>query len=98
MQDLVEPNDLIRLGPYEMIARIGTEVVRFKTLPPPQPAAGGDWRRLVEESRRKYCRRADEIRADIARRSERWHQPHAPLSGDIVEWPFTAEDLAYDEF
>jgi hypothetical protein len=98
MQDLVEPKDLIRLGPHEMIARIGKEVVRFKTLDPPRPAVGGDWRRLVEESRRKYCRRADEIRADIARRSERWHQPYAPLSGDIMEWPFTPEDLAYDEF
>jgi hypothetical protein len=98
MQDLVSPKDIFRLDRYEMIARIGKEVVRFKThkLPPEPP--GGDWQHIVQASRRKYCRKADDIRAELARRSERWYQPSVPLTDDVEEWPFTKEDLAYDEF
>ncbi|MEI8043220.1 MAG: hypothetical protein WCL11_17560, partial [Verrucomicrobiota bacterium] len=98
MRDLVKPSDISRLERYEMIARIGKELVRIKTLPPPVTPPGSDWPRMVEESRRKYCRKADDIRAELTRRSERWYQPSAPLTGDLEEWPFTKEDLAYDEF
>lgn len=96
--DLVDPKDIMRLNKFEMIARIGREVVRFKTHPTPQPPAGSDWKGLIAESRRKYCRPVEEVRAELARRSERWNQPQSPLSADIEEWHFTEEDLAYDEW
>ena len=43
MQDLVDPKDIMKLEKYEMIARIGKEVVRMETRPPPE-AEGGEWR------------------------------------------------------
>lgn len=98
LQDLVDPKDIFKLQRYEMIARIGREVVRFKTSKVADPPVGSDWRKLVEMSRRTYCRRVDEVRLDLARRSERWYQPLAPLAADTQEWPFTKEDLAYEEF
>lgn len=98
MQQLVEPKEITRLRPYEMIARIGTEIVRVKTLPPPPRAAGGNAQRLIALSRQKYCKPVAEIDREIRRRSERWCQPFTPLTGDIQEWPCTEEDLKYEEF
>ena len=69
LQGLVEPEEIMALGCFEMIARIGTGIVRFRTLPPPSPPDGSNGEEIVEESRRRYCRPAVEVRQMIARRS-----------------------------
>jgi len=72
-------------------------VIKFRSLPPPKPADAGDPQQIVEQSRRRYCRRASEIRQMIARRSNRWYEPFSPLA-DADDWSFKPEDLIYDEF
>ena len=98
MRDLVDPKELMGLRRYEMIARVGTEVVRINTLPPPAPPPSSAPDQIMAITRKKYCRRADEVRQAIGRRSERWHQPFSPGEEDEMGWCFTEDELRYDEF
>ncbi|VGO13469.1 hypothetical protein PDESU_02026 [Pontiella desulfatans] len=97
MQDLVDPKDIMKLEKYEMIVRIGKEVVRMETRPPPE-AESGDWRAILENTHQNYCMPVDAVRKGLARRSERWNSPFRDLSADEMGWSFTEEDLAYEEF
>jgi len=75
LQGKIEPEEIMALGRFEMIARIGSEIVRFKTLPPPAPRDGCNGGEIVEESRRRYCRPAAEVRQMIAKRSRDLYEP-----------------------
>ena len=94
LQDLVEPKDLVSLKAREMIARIGTEVVRIRTLPCQRSPDATVRARIIENSHRHYCRPADEVRRLIANRSERLKES----LGFSEECPFSPEDLTYEEF
>ena len=95
-QDIVDPVDIMRLKPFEIIARIGSsDVVRVQTAGPRKPVAGDGWRAIIEASHSRYCRRAAAIRAALASGSDRWVEPFSPLQS---EGEFTDEDLKYDEF
>lgn len=96
-RDLVEPKDLMNLQKRQMIARIGTEVVRFRTRDLPNPPAGSDPHAIIENTHRKYCRPASEVRKALGRRGEEWYlglSSHA----DEDYGHFREEDLTYDEF
>lgn len=96
LQDLVNPADLISLKPYEMIARIGSEIVRLKTTP--LPSATHDGSRIVERSRQAYCARAGDIRLALNSRGKK-HQPRGTEAApNDNAFGFTQADLAYDEF
>ena len=97
MQDLVDPKEIMKLEKYEMIARIGKEVVRMVTRPPPE-VEGGDVGSILENTHRNYCLPVDTVRKGLARRSERWNSPFRDLSADEMGWSFSEEDLAYEEF
>lgn len=94
LQGLVKADDLMTLSPYEMVARIGADVARIRTLDLPE--ALHDGREIVAESRRRYCRRAAEVRHSIAQRHTRLAEPFAPLDPGGVE--FTKKDLHFDEW
>jgi len=96
LQGKVEPEEIMALEPYEMIARIGSEIVRIKTVDLPKLPDGCDGKEIVEESRRRYCRRAAEVRQMIARRSTRLIEPFAAL--DSGKAGFSAENLRFDEW
>lgn len=96
LMDLVAPSDLLRLERYEMIARIGTDVVRLRTIPCSDAANAGSASTIVSQTHTHYCARADDIRNSLARKGD--PEPLVTLNFDIEEFGFTEADLAYDEF
>ena len=91
LQDKVEVKDLIFLRVGEAIARIGTEIVRFRT-PPPREIPKKHFRdRIIAESRRRYYRPIGEVRAAKHQRDRRWEKPFTPLT----EGP--EEEFHYEE-
>ncbi len=78
LQDKVEVGDLCGLRRYEAVARIGTEIVRLKTRDTP-PVPRHHFRGLIiEQSRRRYCRRVDEVKRAIEDRYSRRYGTAAP--------------------
>jgi hypothetical protein len=99
LQGKVSTDDLVSLKPWEAIARIGTEIVRIKTRPPLQVPDGNFRDRIIEESRKRYCRPAHEVRKWIRRRGERWRAPFTPLTPPYPEKPDgEIKEFYYDEF
>lgn len=96
LQNLVDPDELIRLKPYEMIARIGTDIVRVYTQKCEASPSEDVRSRILERTHREYCLPADEVRRLIASRSEGLKESFGPLHSDACQ--FSPEDLAYDEF
>ena len=94
-QDMVTPDDIRGLKPFEIIARIGQDVVRVKTPKPREPLPGDGIEAIKKASRAKYCKTADEIRAALAARQDCWGETFTPLT---AEDEFTEEELKYDEF
>ncbi|MBT3379373.1 MAG: ATP-binding protein [Lentisphaerae bacterium] len=99
LQGLVDPAKLTALDPYEMIARIGGDVVRFKTLDQPAPGPEELADRIVERSHQLYYRRASELNGPGWTRSGDQGVPGARIAGPQAdEWHFADDELAYEEF
>lgn len=99
LQDLVAMEDLTSLGLGEAIARIGTEIVRVRTLKPLAIPGHHFKDRIIETSRARYYRPTPEIRKWIRRRSDRWLVPFRSLAAECqVAGPPNPEDFHYDEF
>jgi len=98
LQKKVKVEDLVSLEVGEAIARIGTEIVRFKTRPQPPIPERHFKERIIQESRRKYCRPASEVRDWIRRRGERWNKGFSPLSPCTRGESGRVEEFEYDEF
>lgn len=94
LQGKVQPEELMALECHEMIARIGSEIVRIKTQK--LPAAEGFGRDIIEESRQRYYRRAAEVRQTIARRHSRLTESFAPLDPERAS--FSEHELDFDEW
>jgi hypothetical protein len=99
LQGLVDVDDLISLEVGEAIARIGTDIVRLKTRPP-LPVPTSHFRdRIIEESRKRYCKPAHEVRKWIRHRSGRWCDAFTPLTTESPKGSNgRVEELVYDEF
>jgi len=95
LQKKVKMEDLISLDIGEAVARIGTEIVRFKTRPPLQIPKNHFRERIIEESRRKYYRPAPQVRKQIRRSGDRWEKPFSPLSRFSSN---SVQEFEYDEF
>ena len=54
LQDMVKPQALSKLRPFEMVARIGTEVVRFKTHPNPDMSDSEGYESIKKHSFENY--------------------------------------------
>jgi len=91
LQDKVVVSDLISLKTGEAIARIGTEIVRFKTLPPLEAPEKRFREQIIAESRRRYYRPLAELRAMKQRRAQNMLEPLARLPG------FDGKEPHYDE-
>ncbi|MFH1108840.1 MAG: hypothetical protein V1790_06560 [Planctomycetota bacterium] len=70
LRKLVTVDDLITLKRGEAVVRCGTEITRIKTLGPESMRETFLKDRIIEESRRRYCRPALEIRGALRRRRE----------------------------
>ena len=71
LQDKVEVGDLCGLRRYEAVARIGTEIARLKTRRVPPVPTDNVRDLIIEQSRRRYCRRVDEVKRAIEDRHSR---------------------------
>jgi len=100
LQGLANVEDLITLNIGEAIARIGTEVVRIKTLEPLQIPKKNLREQIINESHRRYYKTVSEVRKAVRLRNNRWHQPFAPLTPipEDQNGNSTIEEFYYDEF
>ena len=98
LQKKVKVEDLVSLEVGEAIARIGTDIVRFRTNPPLEIPKNNFRNRIIEESRRKYYKPANEVREWIRRRGDRWAKPNTPLSPYQVGKSGNVKEFEYDEF
>ena len=81
LRGLAEADDLISLPKYHAIARIGNEVVRIRTYPPPEAQQPSCRDAILEQSRRRYCKPVDEVRRAILNRSGQCAGPLTPYGG-----------------
>ena len=58
--------DLVALKPYEAIAKIGNDVVKFKTYGPSEIQDSGNWEILKKQSYEKYYKPVSEVKKVIA--------------------------------
>ena len=78
LQGHVEIHDITTLDRMHAIARIGAEVVRFKTLSPRVPTGPSQRAAIIAHSRNHYYRPAAEVKKAIRDRKSRWHERFAP--------------------
>jgi len=84
LQGLVEVDDLITLDRGQAIARIGTHVVRLRTIAPRKIPEANCRDLIIQRSRERYCKQTPEVQRAIRRRHERWAaplRPRDPLDG-----------------
>jgi hypothetical protein len=95
LQKLVHYRDLITLNVGEAIARIGTDIVRLKTLGRLKIPERHFKDTIIEHTHKLYYRPAHVVRGIIRQRGRRWDQPFTPLTSSTNEKP---EEFVYDEF
>ena len=83
LQKKVKVEDIVSQGVGEAIVRIGTEIVRVRTTKPREIPEKNFKNRILETSRRKYCRPAHEIMRGIRNKPNRWNAPVKPVQGPI---------------
>ncbi|RLC28585.1 hypothetical protein DRH13_06925, partial [Candidatus Woesebacteria bacterium] len=95
LQELVQYEDLIKLKVGEAIARIGTDVIRFKTPGPLKIPKHHFKDAVIERSRKLYYLPVNAVRNLIRQRDRRWDRSFSMLTdapnGDH-------EKFIYDEF
>jgi DNA helicase HerA-like ATPase len=94
LQDLVTSNDLITLEKGHAIARIGTDIVRLKTLGPlniPEKHFRDD---IIERSHKFYYKTTHVVRKTLREKAGRWGHPFSPLVSENGK----PDEFIYDEF
>lgn len=95
LRGLVSPDDLITLRKFEAIVRARTEIVRINT-PEYRPVTGESYRdRIIAESRRRYYKRADEVRRALRSRAQPNNQFRIPAALNVDVG--SGEELTYEE-
>jgi len=99
LQGKVKAEDLVSLGVGEAFVRIGTDVVKIKTRGPLGIPDTHFRDKIIENSRKKYCKPAHEVKKWIRHSGNKWLEPYAPLNPATSESSETDnEDFGYDEF
>ena len=95
LQDLVQYKDLITLEKGRAIARIGTDIVRLKTLGALKIPKQHFKNAIKDRSRKLYCKPVNVIRDYIRQKDRRRGPPFSSLTTAPGESP---EEFIYDEF
>lgn len=98
LQGKVEAEEIMALERGEVIARVGTDIMRIKTPGRPKEEYPEGPRQIIEESRRRYCRPAAEVRRLIRNGLVSRQEPFASPDSHLAEQGFSQEDLRYEEF
>jgi hypothetical protein len=99
LQDKVKAEDLVALKSYEAFARIGTDIVKIKTRDPLIISNNNFRNQIIQQSQKKYCKPASEIREFIQRRANRAGRDTVPFhqKSDYTNYGYEKE-FVYDEF
>jgi hypothetical protein len=99
LQNKVKAEDLVALESYEAFARLGTDIVKIKTCDP-LPIFKNNFRdQIIQQSQKKYCKPASEIRKCIQHRANRGDRVSVSLHSTSDYTNYGAkEEFVYDEF
>lgn len=78
LQGRVSSDDLIALPNYEAIVRVGTQIARVRTQPPPRPQPANCRQRIIERSHQLYYRPVAEVERAVRERYDRCYEPLTP--------------------
>ena len=95
LRGMVEAQDLIGLKEFQAIARIGTEVVRIRTLPPRQVPEDNCRDQIIAASIKRYYRPASEVRRMLNQRNG---TPDERFVAVVADPGATPEEFGYEEF
>lgn len=95
LQNLVKYEELITLEKGEAIARIGTDIVKFKTLGALKIPGRHFKEQIIRRSYELYYRPVHAVQSHISRRGRRWDKPFAPLTTGGCMNP---EEFVFEEF
>ena len=95
LQKKVKVEDIVALKNFEAIARIGTEIVRFRTRRPASTPINNFKDKIIEESHHKYYLPKHEVKKYVRCRGNRWNEPYTPLTTPRIGH---IEEFEYDEF
>ena len=99
LQGKVSKEDIVSLKKFEAIARIETDIVKIKTLPPLQIPSINFRDRIIEESRKKYYKPAHEIKKWIRQGGNRTSSSIQPLISSPPKTPDgQIKEFYYEEF
>ena len=98
LQKKVKVEDIVALRKYEAIARIGTEIVRFKTRPPASVPVKHYKNQIIDESRNRYYLPRHMVKSYVQQRGNRWREPYMPLTIPSNNRTGHIEEFEYDEF
>jgi hypothetical protein len=99
LQNKVKAEDLVALESYEAFARLGTDIVKIKTCDPLIISKNNVRDQIIQQSQKKYCKPAAEIRKSIQHRANREGRDTAPPHSTSHYTNYGAkEEFVYDEF
>jgi len=100
LRDKIRPEDIAAFEVGEAVARIETEIVRIKTPKPSDLPKVNFCQRIVDESHRRYCKPASEVRDALNARNGHVGRRSIALVGTPVTAGGPAEnvDFRYEEF
>jgi len=99
LQGKVSKEDIVSLKKFEAIARIETDIVKIKTLPPLKIPSSNFRDRIIEESRAKYYKPAHEIKKWIRQGGNRTSSSIQPLISSPAKTPDgQIKEFFYEEF
>jgi DNA helicase HerA-like ATPase len=95
----VKVEELVSMEQGEAIARIGSDIVRIKTRKPLSIPSKNFKDRIIEESRKKYCKPVCEIQRWLKGRSDRLSYPVVRVN-HVCDYTSTGDnkEFFYDEF
>ncbi|MFC1761017.1 type IV secretory system conjugative DNA transfer family protein [Planctomycetota bacterium] len=98
-QGLVKPDDIIDLDIFQAIIRCGRDTAKIHTLAPLEIPEKNFKSQIIEQSHRKYCMPAPQVRKNIEQRGERANRPFEPLDTALKtsETNNTVKERDYEE-
>ncbi len=97
LRGVVEPADLTRLEPFEMVVRTDKEVVRVRTSAPPAPSADACPETILRRSRERYYRRAAQLRWELAKQQSHGRERFVDLGRPENEAATRVGEPEYDD-
>ena len=98
-QEQAQLPDFLRLDVGDAIVRIANKITKIRTPGPVEAPKCSFEEQIINNSRRLYCRPAEDVRKMIAKRMERAAHPFTPMAEiDPEQIKNKAKKRVFDEF